>query len=502
MDLFEEGYRFFEASLSPNIASTMSNQYVESIDEEINKLVNNLNSMNGYKSNTDTLKGDVAEFWHAGTYNIKSALNASDNRAYADRSNEFASADITTNFGEDYSLKYYKDGTESARQQAKSVFEKYKEYQSKGGKDKLEDYLGKRGYSNDENLNDPIYSGQTRIIPSDQMQEAISYLELKITKESITRPEQVKRYEETLKLLKDCVEDSKGNKSIELSSNKAKQLATLAKEGNITAEELGLTINELINYEYIIKESFKAGLSSAVISMALKIAPEIIDSLKYLIENGEVDKGQFKELGFAALSGAGEGFVKGTISAALTICCKSGIFGETLKTLNPTIIGTVTVLAYDTMRNACDMVNGKITKQELANELIKETYVSVFSAGFGYLGQISIEIPVLGLMLGSFVGSLIGSFTYDAAYNPVMSFCVSTGFTMFGLVEQNYELPKDVMEEIGIEVFDYEKFDYDHFEYDKFEYQKFEPTRFDYDKIDIIFLRRGVIGVSKIGYLI
>jgi hypothetical protein len=117
-----------------------------------------------------------------------------------------------------------------------------------------------------------------------------------------------------------------------------------------------------------------------------------------------------------------------------------------------------------------------------------------------------IEIPVLGFMLGSFVGSMIGSFAYTCGYNAVLSFCVDTGFTMFGLVEQDYTLPEEVLEQIGIEVFHYDKFEYDRFEYEKFEYPKFEykkfaPEQFDYSKLKMVFLRRGVIGVHRIGYV-
>ena len=38
-------------------------------------------------------------------------------------------------------------------------------------------------------------------------------------------------------------------------------------------------------------------------------------------------------------------------------------------------------------------------------------------------------------MIGSFVGSIIGSFTYNVGHKAIVSFCVDSGFTMFGLVE-------------------------------------------------------------------
>lgn len=108
---------------------------------------------------------------------------------------------------------------------------------------------------------------------------------------------------------------------------------------------------------------------------------------------------------------------------------------------------------------------------------------------------------MLGFMIGSFVGSIAGSVIYSSIYNPVLSFCVDSGFTLFGLVDQDYELPEEVLKEIGIEVFEYEKFEYEPFEYEKFEYERFEYEQFEYEKLHTIFLRRGVIGVNCVGYM-
>ena len=157
---FEEGYTYFEKNASAYAAATMSDSYVASVNDEINKLVQNLNSLEGFKTASNVLKGDVAEFWHTGTFNIDSALKGSANRAFVDRSHDFASTDISTNFGDKYGLKYYSDGQASAKAQAVSVFQRFKEYQSHGGTDSLEDFLHSRGYDNAESvLNDPIYSG-------------------------------------------------------------------------------------------------------------------------------------------------------------------------------------------------------------------------------------------------------------------------------------------------------------------------------------------------------
>ena len=154
---FEEGYKFFVDNSSAIVGAEMSGSYVGTVDEEIKKLINDLNSLEGFKTSSKMLKGDVAEFWHSGTFNIKAALDGSDHRAFVDRSHDFASTDISTNFGDRYGLKFYSDGQASAKAQAVSIFQRFKEYQSSGGKDGLEKFLQDRGFDNaDSILNDPI----------------------------------------------------------------------------------------------------------------------------------------------------------------------------------------------------------------------------------------------------------------------------------------------------------------------------------------------------------
>lgn len=501
MDGFEDGYEYFSKDTAGIAAGVLGNQYVNTVNSEIDGLVNSINNMKGFNTDVAALKGDVAEYWHSGTFNIDAAVKGSSHRAIVDRSHDFASKDVSTNFDNGYGLKYYKTGVESAKQQAKSIFDRFREYQSHGGKDTIDEFLGKRGYTEDTILSDPIYSGQLRLIPSDQLKDAVSWLERRIHEETAMRPEQVKRYQETLSLLRDKIQDAKGNYSIPLTREDAEKLARLAKKGSLDPSELGLTTEELIKYEYILKQAFKAGLTAATITMVLKVAPEIFRATEYLIKSGEIDEKQFKRIGFAALEGASEGFVRGTIAAAITTYCKSGILGSALKDIDPTIVGAVTVLVINTMKNSFNVATGKMTKRELSNELIKEMFTTTCALATGTVSQALIEVPVLGFMIGSFVGSLAGSFVYHIGYSTTISFCVDTGFTMFGLVDQKYELPKDVMREIGIDVFDYEKFVYTNFELQKFEYIKFQADSIRADSIDFYFLRRGVIGISQIGFV-
>lgn len=305
-------------------------------------------------------------------------------------------------------------------------------------------------------------------------------------------------------MLSDRLEDGQGTESIALSETDAKALAVLAKEGDIGTEELkalGVSADQMIQFEYLAKEAFKSGLNAATISMVLAVGPEIYKAIDYLIKNGELEEKQFQRIGFAALKGSSEGFIRGTVSAAITIACKSGMLGEAFKNVSPSIIGMSTVLAMNTMKNSFKVANGTMTRSELAQELLKELIVSSSALVVGTVAQAFIEIPVVGFMIGSFVGSVIGSFAYTCGCNAVVSFCVDTGFTMFGLVKQDYTLPNDVLEHIGITTFQYEKFGAKQFNVQDFTPASFKRRKFSGHTLDTHILRRGVIGVSEIGYI-
>ena len=165
------------------------------------------------------------------------------------------------------------------------------------------------------------------------------------------------------------------------------------------------------------------------------------------------------------------------------------------------IVGMATVLAMDTMKNAFKVAAGKMTRSDLAQEMVKELMISSAALAGGTFAQSFIGIPVVGFMIGSFIGSAIGAFAYNCGYSAVMSFCIDTGFTMFGLVKQDYTLPEDVLEYIGIDVFQYEKFLPKQFQKEGFAPLNFNRRKFEADTLEIHILRRGVIGVSEIGYV-
>ena len=87
------------------------------------------------------------------------------------------------------------------------------------------------------------------------------------------------------------------------------------------------------------QQAFKAGLTSAVITTVMSVVPEVYKAIDYLITNGEIDEKQFRRIGFAAVTGSSLGFVRGVVSAAITIGCQAGFLGKPLMNVSPSLVG-------------------------------------------------------------------------------------------------------------------------------------------------------------------
>lgn len=501
-EAFDEGYRYFEENAPADLSAHAADNYVSDVENAINETLDDLNSFEGYKTDASKLQGDFAEFYESGTYNINATVKESPYRSEVNRSHGLGSVDVSTNFGEDFSLKYRRYGKDSAQDQSISIFERFQKYKHRGGKESLEQYLLRNGYDNDEKiLNDPLYKGQQRLIPADEYEEAVDWLKRKIAKESINRPEQVRRYQETLDHLTCCIEGPDGTKSAFLTRQQAEEYAALAKQGNITAETLGLSPNQVIRFEDVFRNACRAGLTAAEISAVLKAAPAVFEAIDGLVKEGALDDEKLMNIGKKAGTGAAEGFVRGTVAAALTSCCKAGILDASLENISPDVIAAVTVIACNTLVNAYKVVAGEKRMSDLVSDLIRDAYVSTFTVLGGMIGQELIQVPMLGYMLGSFVGSVVGSFSYYVGSKAVLALCVNTGFTMFGLVEQDYTLPDDVARQIGLDVLKPLTLEVEELQPEILEPITLEPETLQPDTLDIHVLRRGVIGVRRVGYV-
>lgn len=499
---FANGYNTFSNIAGAAHGSYRAESYVGRISDACKELEDNINKFKGFETGIKQLKGDIQEFRSSGTFNINAALNESEYQTVVDRSHGYASADITTNWGEEYGLKALYNGTASAKAQSISQFQRFTEYRVISGRTDLtfENFLIEKGLDPNKVLaSDPIYSGQTRLIPSDQLEEAIAFLKKQIANKSITNPDEVRRYQETLDKLTAKITAPDGTQSAEATTQELLDIAEKAKRGEYDAAEDGFSTEQLVKIEHILNQGIKAGLTASTITLVLKTAPEIYKCLDELLSNGSVDEEQLKELGFAALDGSTEGFIRGFVSATVTTSCSAGLWGEAVKTVSPEVVGAMTVIIMNTLKDSFLLAKGTLTKDEFTYNLQRNIFVTACGLGGGAVLQACLPMIPFAYLLGNFVGSMVGSFAFVAYDKAVLSYCVSSGSTFFGLVNQDYTLPDEVLREVGVSLFEYEKELPNESTFNTFNFNQYVPNTYNASMISI--LRRGVIGVRQIGYV-
>ena len=488
-----EGYEFF-LQHAPGVAVGVATEdWIASISEEIEKTIDNLESFTGSNKGINFLSGDLMEFYHAGTANIDAARQGLIADFEVPRSTGFGTPDITSaSRGIQWQVKYGATAKLSAKYQVITYGEAARRGSAEAAKLLESGSVGEH---------DSVYYGMGQIIPKGQLDDAQTYIRERMLGNAETRPELVARDQHFLDNGAEGIETADGVRSSGLDRAGSKQMAVEVRDGQLDPEKWGLTIEQWVKLKDVLRKSVKAGMTAAVISAVLKAAPEIVKAIQYLIETGELDLEQVKAVGVAAVTGGAKGFLVGTISAAAIGFCQSGLLGEALKDANPHVVAAIAVVAVNAICNGIQIARGKKTGREFVDELTRDSFVAACALIGGGISQAFIEIPVFGYLVGSLVGSIVGSVAYSIGKQAVIAFCVDSGFTMFGLVEQDYTLPDEVLEEIGAAVFEYENFDYAAFEPDAFKYAEFSFDAFVPEQIEMVFLRRGVIGVSKVGYI-
>lgn len=501
----KDGWDFTAKNMGAVYTSSMGVIHVENVDAAIKKLTDDLNELKSNAS-TETLKGFVAERWHTDTFNLDAVLQDSQHRATTVGSTELGSVDVSTNFDMSYSLKYYKTGADSAKQQSTNVVQRYHKYLSTShAKNKLtlEEFKRDNGFIDDFQ---PVYEGQERLIPADQLSGAITYLKRQIIIEQARgghRLELLKGYSDTLQKLTDRIKDNVGVESIPLTKDESKAIAEVCKSGKFKPEDFGIKLNELITTEYMLQQALKAGCTAATITLVLQLVPEIYKSIDYLIKNGEIEPEQLKEIGLKATSSSAKAFMRGSIASAITLSCKSGRLGAYCKNITPTQIGAITVIAIDAIQYSIDVSNGKMTRKEMGMRLTKEIIISSGAIAGGAMAQTVLPmLPVFGYMLGSFVGSVVASTAISLGERATLSLCVETGFTFFGLVDQDYTLPDEMVKYLGLQSYEAMTYEPEVYEEEIYKPEIYEAEVYEPETLDIVVLRRGIISVGKIGYIV
>lgn len=475
----QRAYCDYTNNVMQNQQIGIQNQHIKEINDAIDSLAKSINEHPHLNLEVEQFKGYVAEEFAAGTFNVDALRKGSSHMAFTLQDNGYGSVDIGTNFGKKYSLKYanYADKSES--------------YQAVLNKD----------------TGLPKYAGQELLIAPEQVDDAKVWAARRAATNRDIRPNVSESHEYAKEHLVGTISDGEGTESKPLSVKEAKSIASEAKNTEFDPEKHGIKKEQYlvqVRVDYL-NQAMKAGLTSATITAITQLVPELYKAIDYLIKHGEINVNQLKVAGSKIISTSGEAFLRGSIAYGVEMAIQEGLFGETLKAVNPSVIGVMVSVVLGTIKNSIYVATGKMTTAEMGMQFIDNLVVSS-----GYLVSMKIggmiaqtlfpQLPGIGFAIGSLLGCSI-AVVYNIGKKKLISFCVDTGFTCFGLVEQNYELPDEVLKELGIDTVKIRRA-----KAYTTQVAKTEPNAsvdsISYETVNMTVLRRGVIGVNKIGYVI
>lgn len=470
---FERGYQFFAENTVGYYGVNKGSEYVNSVQVALNKTIDAMKSTTTqrYQANDTSTRGFIAEDWHAGTFNTDVAAKAGRGIVAAvDPSNHPVNDIIINNNGKTtaFQAKYYNNAEATAKAISHSKY----------------DSVGK-------------------VAPSDQVDSGgiRDYAHRQALRNQEIRPDVSKSYAHTAENARATIEE-KGFSSQGLTDEQALKIVKDMKKDSFDPKKYGLVTENFIKAEYIMQQALKAGLTAAAISAVVKLAPEIGKIIMELISTGVIDQASFIEFGLNAVTAPVEGFINGSVAAGITATFASGLLGETLKAVTPALIATATVILMHAIQNSFFVATGKMSRAEFADACARDIFTASFGISGAFIGQALLPaLPVIGFMLGSFVGGIIGNFAYTAGKSVCLSFCVESGFTFFGIVDQDYELPDEVIKELGIDIFENDEFVVPEFELEEFAFEPFQLEEFELETFNITPLRRGVLKISQIGYV-
>ena len=346
-----------------------------------------------------------------------------------------------------YQLKFLTDPKNIARKLATTLRDSYNGRPKRYANLSFDEWAVEKGFAG-KTPDDLLYGDMGGLIPSDKLEAAKRYTLVRIERAKVRGlDEEVRRWTKARDNLTDRIEAPEGVEGRLATNEEMRRKAVdVSNRKKLDPADDGMTASQLIAASDIVKQSLKGGGTAAALSAALSVAPEIYRAIDCLIVEGEIDDEHLKSIGTAACAGAANGFVSGSATAAITAAAAKGAFGETVKAAamgsrGANVIALLVVLTMETCRNSHLVASGQIEPVEMANNMGQSVFSTVMMLGGAAVATALTGGATFPVLIGSFVGGAAGSM----AFKPVSS-CV----TFFGLVEQDYEVPKRLLSVLGI----------------------------------------------------
>lgn len=148
------------------------------------------------------------------------------------------------------------------------------------------------------------------------------------------------------------------------------------------------------------------------------------------------------------------------------------------------------------------VATGKMSGREMTERTEDVAIVTISALIGGTIGTAMLpQLAVLGYMIGSFVGSILGSIVATGKNALIMALCANTGITLFGLVDQDYTLSDEMIKGLGLNVVELKRVEPKKNDVNYNQVNRINLSKNNLKSIEVFTLRRGVIGVRRIGYI-
>lgn len=510
MNEFEQGYAFAVKQGSATWGAAAASDYVHQVEGAIDELYRRMNAYDYYKATVpaqESLKGFIAEEWAAGTANVDAAVKGRQALAEVLKSTELGSVDVATLEGGIYQLKFYSDPSGTVKALGTTLREVYSASKASASMS-FEEWAASKGLAGRLPA-DLLYEGQWGVVAADKLADCQTEAFKRLAKaKALGRPDEVARWQKVSDALTDRIETADGVSSRPLALEDARQKAiAVSSNKELSPEADGMTTAELVKVQNLMTQALKAGATAAAVSAVVKMVPEIYKAIDYLITEGELDEESLRAIGAATLDGGATGFVNGSATAAVTVAAGKGVFGQAIKAaiskpLGPTVIGTLVVLMVETCRDAYLMARGQRTANDFANNLAQGVFVTVLSLTGAAIASAVAPEATIPMLIGSAVGSAVGCLAFAPVKSCILRASTVSGFTFFGLIEQDESLPPQLLKELGIKGARYKVAEYRTERHDEPSFQAPSAKMAGLHTLGVRQLSRDVIGVNKVGYVL
>lgn len=510
MNEFEQGYAFAVKQGSATWGAAAASDYVHQVEGAIDELYRRMNAYDYYKATVpaqESLKGFIAEEWAAGTANVDAAVKGRQALAEVLKSTELGSVDVATLEGGIYQLKFYSDPSGTVKALGTTFREVYSASKASASMS-FEEWAASKGLAGRLPA-DLLYEGQWGVVAADKLADCQTEAFKRLAKaKALGRPDEVARWQKVSDALTDRIETTDGVSSRPLTLEDARQKAiAVSSNKELSPEADGMTTAELVKVQNLMTQALKAGATAAAVSAVVKMVPEIYKAIDYLITEGELDEESLRAIGAATLDGGATGFINGSATAAITVAAGKGVFGQAIKAaiskpLGPTVIGTLVVLTVETCRDAYLMARGQRTANDFASNLVQGVFVTVLSLAGAAIASAVAPEATIPMLIGSAVGSAVGCLAFAPVKSCILRASTVSGFTFFGLIEQDESLPPQLLKELGIKGARYKVAEYRTERLDEPSFQAPSAKMAGLHTLGVRQLSRDVIGVNKVGYVL